>query len=100
MFFIEKHFDVIALKRYPDQGGDTMAGQTKRSTIYFDPDLHEALRLKAAHSHQSISDIVNEAVRNTLSEDQEDLVAFEQRACEAIISYEDLLNDLKSHGKI
>ena len=77
-----------------------MAGETKRSTIYFDSDLHEALRLKAVHSHQSMSDIVNEAVRNTLAEDQEDLGAFEQRASEPIISYEDLLNDLKSHGKI
>lgn len=77
-----------------------MAQRTKRSTIYFDLDLHEALRLKAVHSHQSMSDIVNEAVRNTLAEDQEDLAAFEQRAFEAIISYEELLDDLKSNGKI
>ncbi len=77
-----------------------MAERTKRSTIYFDPDLHEALRLKAVHSHQSMSDIVNEAVRNTLAEDQEDLAAFEERASEAVISYEELLNDLKSYGKI
>lgn len=77
-----------------------MAERTKRSTIYFDPDLHEALRHKAVHSHQSMSDIVNEAVRNTLAEDQEDLAAFEDRAFEAVISFEELLNDLKSYGKI
>ncbi len=77
-----------------------MAEKTKRSTIYFDPDLHAALRLKAVHSRQSMSDIVNEAVRNTLAEDREDLAAFEERASESIISYEELLADLKAHGKI
>jgi hypothetical protein len=73
---------------------------TARSTIYFDPDLHKAIRLKAAHTHQSVSQIVNDAVRLALQEDQEDLAAFEQRVKEPEISYEALLNDLKKHGKI
>ncbi|MBT3784515.1 CopG family transcriptional regulator [bacterium] len=77
-----------------------MSDVSKRSTIYFDPKLHEALRLKAAHSHRSVSDIVNDAVRASLAEDQEDLAAFDQRASESILSYEELLNDLKDHGKI
>jgi len=71
-----------------------------RSTIYFDADLHKAIRLKAAHTHQSVSQIVNDAVRLALQEDQEDLAAFEQRVKEPEISYEALLNDLKKHGKI
>lgn len=77
-----------------------MSETMKRSTIYFEPRLHEALRLKAAHSNRSISDIVNEAVRSALSEDQEDLAAFEDRVSEPEISYETLLDQLKSDGKL
>jgi plasmid stability protein len=73
---------------------------SKRSTIYFDPQLHTALRIKAAHSHRSVSEIVNQAVRAALAEDQEDLSAFEERADEPTVNYEELLNDLKAHGQI
>ena len=73
---------------------------TKRSTVYFEPDLHKALRLKAANTERSISDLVNEAVRRALREDQEDLAAFKARAAEPTLSYDELLDDLKSHGKI
>ena len=72
----------------------------KRATIYFDPALHEAVRLKAAHTRRSMSDIVNDAVRKTLREDQEDLAAFDDRVAEPVISYEALLKDLKAHGKL
>jgi hypothetical protein len=72
----------------------------KRSTIYFEPDLHQALKLKAASTNRSVSDIVNEAVRLTLKEDQEDLAAFGDRVAEPTISYEALLEDLKRHGRI
>lgn len=74
--------------------------EPQRATIYFDPDLHKALRLKAADTHQSISEIVNEAVREALREDQEDLEAFADRVAEPTISYEALLKDLKAHGKL
>ena len=77
-----------------------MSEMSKRSTIYFDPQLHTALRLKAAHSHRSVSEIVNQAVRAALAEDQEDLSAFEERADEPTVSYEELLDDLKAHGQI
>jgi plasmid stability protein len=73
---------------------------TKRSTIYFEPEIHHALRVKAASTHRSLSDLVNEAVRRTLSEDQEDFAAFDDRAAEATVSYEALLKDLKAHGKL
>jgi len=73
---------------------------TKRSTIYFDPELQQALRLKAASTNRSVSEIVNEAVRMSLKEDQEDLAAFGDRAAEPTISYEDLLDDLKKHGRL
>lgn len=77
-----------------------MSEATKRSTIYFDPQLHSALRLKAAHTNRTVSDIVNEAVRAALAEDQEDLAAFDERVAEPTMSYEALLKDLKAHGKI
>ena len=77
-----------------------MSDTSTRSTVYFDPDLHRALRLKAAHTRRSISDLVNEAVRRALQEDQEDLAAFEERVNEPLLSYEELLKDLKKHGKL
>ena len=77
-----------------------MAQANKRSTIYFDADIHKALRLKAAAAHRSVSDLVNEAVRHAMLEDQEDLAAFEARETEPTVSYEELLNTLKADGKI
>ena len=73
---------------------------TKRATIYFEPALHQAIRLKAAHTQRSISEVVNDAVRHSLREDQEDLAAFEQRIAEPEMTYEALLKDLKAHGKL
>lgn len=73
---------------------------SKRATVYFEPALHKAIRLKAAHTHRSISEIVNDAVRMALREDEEDLSAFEDRVAEPELSYEALLKDLKVHGKL
>lgn len=73
---------------------------TKRSTVYFEPELHRALRVKAAHSQRTISEIVNEAVRFSLREDDEDLAAIKSRSGESTMTYEQLLKDLKSHSKI
>lgn len=77
-----------------------MSESAKRSTIYLDPDLHRALRLKAIHTGRSMSDLVNETIRMALREDQEDLAAFDERAREPEMTYEALLKDLKAHGKI
>ena len=77
-----------------------MATQTKRATVYFDPNLHKALRLKAVETSRSVSDLVNEAVREALSEDAEDLLAFEERADETLISYEEMVKRLKKDGHI
>jgi plasmid stability protein len=77
-----------------------MATQTKRATIYFDPNLHKALRLKAVETSRSVSDLVNEAVRDALSQDAEDLLAFEERADENLISYEEMVKRLKKDGRI
>jgi hypothetical protein len=77
-----------------------MTTHTKRATIYFDPNLHKALRLKAVETSRSVSDLVNEAVREALSDDAEDLLAFEERADENLISYEEMVKRLKKDGRI
>jgi len=74
--------------------------ETTRSTVYFDKNLHRALRIKAADTHRSLSELVNEAVRATLREDAEDLAAFDERSDEPMLSYEELLRDLEAQGKI
>ncbi|HEU4652870.1 MAG TPA: hypothetical protein VFS47_02740 [Steroidobacteraceae bacterium] len=80
--------------------GDTMCEETsKPATVYFEPALHRAIRLKAAHTHQTVSEIVNDALRLALREDHEDLAAFEDRVAERVISYQALLKDLKAHAR-
>lgn len=77
-----------------------MATQAKRATIYFDPELHKALKLKSVETSRSITDLVNEAVREALSEDAEDIIAFEKRKDEPLISYDQMLKRLKKNGSI
>lgn len=77
-----------------------MSSEPKRATVYFDPALHHALRVKAAETERSISDLVNEAVQLSLLEDAEDLAAFEDRVNEPSLSYEYVVKDLKRRGKI
>ncbi len=72
----------------------------KRTTIYFDPNLHRALRIKSAELDRSVSELVNEAVRLSLAEDAEDLAAFEERAHEPNLLFEDVVKDLKQRGEI
>ena len=74
--------------------------QQKRATVYFDPYLHRALRLKAAETERSISELVNEAVKSALAEDADDIEAFNVREKEADYSFEDVVKDLKRRGKI
>ncbi len=72
----------------------------RRATVYLDPELHRALRLKAAETDQSISDLVNSAVRQTLTEDAEDLATFRARAKEPNLDFESVLKDLRRRGKL
>jgi hypothetical protein len=77
-----------------------MSDLSKRSTVYFDPAIHQALKLKAASTNLSISDLVDEAVRLLMLEDQEDLASIADRVSEPVVSYEALLGHLKKNGKI
>jgi hypothetical protein len=77
-----------------------MAARTKRTTIYLDPDLHKALRLKAIALSQSVSELINSAVSESLAEDAEDIAAFENRVKEPLVSYDDMVKRLKKDGYI
>ena len=77
-----------------------MATLSKRSTIYLDPTLHQALRLKALETSRSMSEIINEALKEILAEDAEDLAAFDERVDEPLISYEQMVKRLKKDGRI
>jgi hypothetical protein len=68
--------------------------------VYFDPAIHRALRLKAAETDRSLSDLVNEAIKLSLAEDAEDLAAFEERASEPNLAFEAVVKELKKRGKI
>ena len=77
-----------------------MPSEQKRTTVYFESAIHRALRLKSIETERSLSDLVNEAVRLALAEDAEDLAAFEERAVEEDLSFEEVVKDLKRRGKI
>jgi len=77
-----------------------MPAHTKRATIYFDPVLHKALRLKAAETSRSITELVNHAVREALAEDAEDLAAFDDRKNEPLVSYDEMVKRLKKDGRL
>jgi len=78
----------------------TTPTEAVRSTVYLEPDLHRALRLKSAHSRKSMSEIVNDAVRQALRDDEADLAAVRSRAKEKALSYEDFLAKLKADGTL
>ena len=77
-----------------------MSTLSKRSTIYLDPALHRVLKIKSIETSRSMSEIINDAVKQALSEDAEDLAAFDERQDEPLISYEDMVKRLKKDGRI
>jgi len=77
-----------------------MSIRSKKSTIYFEPDIHLALKSKAAATQQSVSEIVNKAVRLSLDDDQLDLNLFHQKIIIPKVNYEELLGELETHDKV
>lgn len=77
-----------------------MSNLSKRSTVYFEPAIHQALKMRAASSDVSVSELIDEAVRLLMREDQEDLAAISERVNEPEVTYEAFLNELKANGKI
>lgn len=74
--------------------------RTKRATVYFDEALHRALRLRAAETDRSVSDLVNDAVKQCLAEDAEDFSAFDNRASEPELLFEEVVKELWASGKL
>ncbi len=72
----------------------------KRATIYFDPDIHKVLKIKAATLNKSISELIDQTIRRELMEDEEDIRTFEERVSEPSIAYETVLKQLKTDGKL
>ena len=77
-----------------------MTALTKRATIYLDPILHKALRLQSVETSRSVSELINNAVRDELAEDASDLATFEARKHEPAIEFEDFVKGLKRDGTI
>jgi hypothetical protein len=90
-----RHIDVKTSWRYGAPVEDS-----RRTTIYFDAAVHQALRLKAAATDRPISEMVDDAVKSALKEDAEDLAAFDERKSERSISFESLVRDLRKRGRI
>ncbi|MDZ7615946.1 MAG: ribbon-helix-helix protein, CopG family [Patescibacteria group bacterium] len=77
-----------------------MSSLSKRATVYLDPALHKALRLKAAETSRSVSVLINEAIRDELAEDADDLADFDARKGEPAVAFEDFVRELKRNGRI
>jgi predicted transcriptional regulator len=77
-----------------------MSELNKRATVYFDPDIHKALKIKAAVTNKSISEFIDQAVKNEFADDEEDIRSIRERASESTVPFEKVLKDLKSNGKI
>ena len=90
-----ERLDVLTSRRH-----DGAMGETKRATIYLDAEVHRALRLKAAATNRSMSEMVNDAVRAALAEDAVDLAAVDQRVAEPSVSFEAFVRDLFERGRL
>ena len=77
-----------------------MTTPAKRATVYFDPIIHKALKLKSLETSKSISELVNQAVKEALAEDAEDIAAVEERANEPLVSFSAMVKRLKKDGRI
>lgn len=77
-----------------------MSTKQKRTTVYFEPAIHRALRLKSLETERSVSELVNESVKIALGEDAEDMAALEARASEESLSFEQVVKDMKRRGQI
>lgn len=71
-----------------------------KATLYIDEEIHKALRIKAAETRQSMSELVNDALKASLLEDLEDISEWKERRKEPRISYDELLSQLRSDGTI
>jgi hypothetical protein len=67
---------------------------------YLEMDIHRALKLQAAETDSNVSVLINNALRDALREDREDLAEFDARAEESTISFEKIVKTLKLDGQL
>ena len=72
----------------------------RRATIYFDSQVHRALRMRAAATDQSVSDMVNASVKRALAEDADDLLVLKKRRGETGVPIRDAIKSLRRRGKL
>ena len=77
-----------------------MSTGAKRATVYLEPDLHRALRLQSIETSRSMSALINDAVRREMAEDTDDLAAFDERAREPVVDFEEFVKTLKRDGTL
>jgi len=77
-----------------------MTELTKRATVYLDPALHRALRLKSVETSRSMSELINDAIRDELAEDEDDLAVLRARQHEPTVAFEEFISELKRDGRI
>jgi siroheme synthase (precorrin-2 oxidase/ferrochelatase) len=73
---------------------------SRRATVYFDPAIHKALRLKAAATDRAVSEIVNDALRRAFAEDAADLAAARKRRREKPVSFETVVKSMRRRGQV
>ena len=71
-----------------------------RTTVYLDPKIHRAIKMRAVQMSMSLSQVITEALQLSLKEDAIDLQAIKDRVSEPSRSYEAVLKDLKKDGLI
>ena len=72
---------------------------TRKTTIRFDLEVYRALKIKAAETSRSMSDLVNDAVATAFVEDAFDLEIFEKRKNEPALSFQELRRRLFCHAR-
>jgi len=74
--------------------------ENARATIYLERDVFKAVKIKSAATDRTVSRLVNDALKRCLREDADDLAAFESRAGQPKLSFEEVVKSLKRAGRI
>ena len=73
---------------------------TKKKTVYFDADIHKKVKHRAEVNSASFSEIINDILSDEFQDEVSDLRYFRERLSEPVISYENLISELKKNGKL
>lgn len=68
------------------------------TTVYLDPRIARAIKMKAAASGKSVSDFANEGLAALLREDERDLRIFRERKNQPTRDYDEVVREMKRDG--